>query len=172
MCNQGDDKTSTIFCVHFHAAVSSPGDDSVEQREAKQWREQLGLLSTPCHGTGNGAKLSWLHPAAFLHQASETAMGPFFLMTFKKQVTFIIFRYTALGGMGRDKKLYQLVATFPHACLELALAVSPPSHLVCCRKRIFVGANAQAAASGQLCAFAGAAPCLTQVGCRAAALFH
>lgn len=63
-------------------------------------------------------------------------MGPFFLMTFKKQVTFIIFRYTALGGMGRDKKLYQLVATFPHACLELALAVSPPSHLVCCRKRI------------------------------------
>ncbi|OWK53212.1 Lipopolysaccharide-induced tumor necrosis factor-alpha factor [Lonchura striata] len=38
--NQCDDKTSTIFFIHFHGAVSSPGDGSTQQREAEQRLEQ------------------------------------------------------------------------------------------------------------------------------------
>lgn len=54
-----------------------------------------------------------------------------------------------------DKKLYQFLAPFPHARLELALPVSPPSHLVCCRKGTSAGAIAQAAASEKLGGFPG-----------------
>lgn len=125
-----------IFFVHFHGAVSSPGDGSTQQREAEQWIEQVRLLITLCHGTGDEAELSWFHPAAFVCQASETAMGPFFLMIFlKTSYVYNIQVHSSCGSRGRgDKKLYQFLATFPHIHLELALATSHPSHPVCCRE--------------------------------------
>lgn len=119
----------------------------------------MGLLITPCHGTGDGAELSWLHPAAFAYQDSETARAPFCLLLicfdFLKK-SYVCNLQVHREGEG-DKKLCQFLAPFPHARLELALAgPHPVTWSGEGREGTSVGVKMQAAASGKLSAFSGA----------------